>query len=206
MARRHDDQPIQRRRPTRQPKFRILAICEGEKTEPLYLKDLKNHARNPLIHIEALGAAGDPITVVETAIKRRRAARDEAKRLRDENLLWDQVWAVFDVDDHPRLDDALKLAAAGDIQLAVSNPCFELWGLLHFADQRGHIDRKKLRAALRLHLPRYDKELPFGKMHPGYDDAVRRARELDQQAERAGRPGRNPTTGVHLLTEIIRTR
>lgn len=204
MGRRHDDRSIRRRGPSRQPKFRILAVCEGEKTEPLYLKEFRNHVRNPLVHIEPLGVAGDPSTVVETAIKRRRQAADEAKRLRDENLLWDQVWAVFDVDDHARLDDARALAVANDIQLAISNPCFELWALLHFVDQRGHVDRKKLRTALQHHLPRYDKELPFAKVHPGYDEAVRRARELDREAERAGRPGRNPTTGVHLLTEIIR--
>jgi hypothetical protein len=50
------------------------------------------------------------------------------------------------------------------------------------------------------------KELVFARLHPGYDDAVRRARELDKAAERAEQPRCNPTTGVHLLTEIIRTR
>jgi hypothetical protein len=43
-------------------------------------------------------------------------------------------------------------------------------------------------------------------IHAGYDDAVRRAKQLDNLAEHADRPGRNPTTDVYVLTEIIRTQ
>jgi len=206
MARRYDDRSIQRRDPSRQPKIRILVVCEGKKTEPIYLRQFQHHVRNPRVHVEPLGPAGVPVTVVQTAIDLRKQAADEARRQRDENLLWDQVWAVFDMDDHPNVADARQLASAHGIRLAVSNPCFELWALLHFSDQRAYIERGKLRAALQQHMPGYDKELPFAKVHTGYREAVHRARELDHAATRAGRPGRNPTTGVHLLTEIIRTQ
>ena len=206
MPRRDDDRSIQRRKPWRQPKVRILVVCEGKKTEPLYLRQLQHHVRNPRVHVEPVGPAGVPLTVVQTAIEQRRKAEDDAQRQRDENLLWDQVWAVFDIDDHPNVAEARQLARAHDIQLAVSNPCFELWALLHFVDQRAHIERGPLRSLLQDHLPGYDKELVFARLHPGYDEAVRRARELDHAAERAEQPGCNPTTGVHLLTEIIRTR
>jgi hypothetical protein len=205
MARRHDDRPIKRRGPSRQPKFRILVVCEGKKTEPGYLRQFQHHVRNPRLHIEALGPAGVPLTVVETAIEQRALADEEARRQRDVNLCWDQVWAVFDMDDHPNVAVARQLAAQNDIALAVSNPCFELWAFLHFADQRSHIDRVKLRAALQKHHPGYDKELSFAKVHAGYDEAVERARHLDDDATRAGREGRNPTTGVYRLTEAIRT-
>lgn len=206
MGRRHDDLSIQRRRPSRQPKIRILVVCEGKKTEPLYLRQLQHHLRNPRVHVEPVGPAGVPLTVVQTAIEERRKAETKARSEHDENHLWDEVWAVFDVDDHPNVAEAKQLATANGIYLAVSNPCFELWALLHFADQRAHIERGKLRAMLQQHLPGYDKELVFVKLHPGYDEAVQRARELDDAADRAGRLGRNPTTGVHRLTEIIRTR
>jgi hypothetical protein len=205
MARRHDDRPIKRRGASRQPKFRILVVCEGKKTEPGYLKQFQHHVRNPRVHIEALGPAGVPLTVVQTAIEQRARADDEARRQRDVNLRWDQVWAVFDMDDHPNVAAAKQLALQQGIALAVSNPCFELWAFLHFADQQSHIHRVKLRAALQKHLPGYDKELAFAKMHTGYDDAAGRARALDDHATRADRAGRNPTTGVYLLTEAIRT-
>lgn len=206
MARRHDDRPIKRRGPSRQPKIRILVVCEGKKTEPGYLKQFQHHVRNPRVHIESLGPAGVPISVVERAISERTLAEAEARRQRDENLRWDQVWAVFDIDDHPNVTAAKQLAIDNGIALAVSNPCFELWPLLHFADQRAHIERAKLRSQLQKHLPEYDKDLEFAKVHPGYEDAVRRARELDDAATRADRIGRNPTTGIYSLTEIIRFR
>lgn len=206
MARRHDDRPIKRRGPSRQPKIRILVVCEGKKTEPGYLKQFQHHVRNPRVHIESLGPAGVPVSVVERAMTERRLADEEARRQRDENLRWDQIWAVFDIDDHPSVAAAKQLAVDNDVALAVSNPCFELWPLLHFSDQRAHIARDKLRSLLLKHLPGYDKELEFAKVHPGYDEAVRRARQLDEDAERADRIGRNPTTGVYLLTEVIRTR
>jgi len=206
MARRHDDPSIKRRGASRQPKYRILVVCEGKKTEPRYLQQLQHHVRNPRVHIESLGPAVVPLSVVETAIAERRLADEEARRQRDENLRWDQVWAVFDIDDHPNVAAAKQLALANDILLAVSNPCFELWAFLHFAEQQGHIERGKLRAALQEHLPGYDKELPFARMHAGHGDAVRRATALDDAATRADRAGRNPTTGVYLLTEAIRLR
>jgi hypothetical protein len=113
---------------------------------------------------------------------------------------------VFDIDDHPNVTTAKQLAIDNDVALAVSNPCFELWALLHFSDQRAHIERDKLQSQLQRHLPGYDKELELAKLHPGYDEAVRRARQLDDDAVRADRIGRNPTTGVYVLTEVIRTR
>lgn len=41
-------------------------------------------------------------------------------------------------------------------------------------------------------------------MKPGYAKAVARARSLQQRAEATGEPNRNPSTGVYLLTELIR--
>ena len=204
--RRDDDRSIGRRRPSLQPKHRSLVVCEGRETEPGYLRALQREARNPRVRLEIAGETGVPRTVVEAAIQLRREADEEAKRQRDENLRYDEVWGVFDVDDHPHLDRAKSLAQREGIDLAVSNPCFELWALLHFEDQRAHIDRKKLRTKLQRHQPSYDKSLHFTGMHPGYDEALRRAQALDAEAERHGAPGRNPTTGVHRLTESIRRR
>lgn len=146
-----------------------------------------------------------PRTVVEVAIRLKDEADQEARRQRDENLRWDEVWGVFDVDAHPKLGEAKQLAKDHFINLAISNPCFELWALLHFQDQRAHIERQKVRAALQRHMPGYDKTLDFPRMHPTYDDARRRAVQLTLEAERHDASERNPTTGVPRLTELIRT-
>jgi|ERR1700722_20391802 len=203
--RRDDDRPINRRRATRDPKHRLLVVSEGAVTEPGYIAKFQHEVRNSRVHVEVAGQHGVPVTLVEIAVRLREAARVEAKRQRDENLLWDEVWAVFDVDSHPNLDAARKMAMDNSILLAISNPNFELWALLHFQDQRAHIERDKVRSALQGHMPGYDKELDFRRLHPTYADAVKRAQELDVEAERYEDPGRNPTTGVFRLTESIRT-
>jgi hypothetical protein len=61
-----------------------------------------------------------------------------------------------------------------------------------------------VRSALKKHLPGYDKELDFAKVHPGYDDARGRAEALERAAEKQGEPLRNPSTSVYRLTERIR--
>ena len=203
--RRHDHRPIGRQSPSRQPKLRILVVCEGRLTERSYLKAFQHAVRNPRVHLQVAAETGVPLTVVEIAIRLRNEAEQEAKRQRDENLRWDSVWGVFDIDEHPHVDQARQLARANSISLAVSNPCFELWALLHFQDQRGHIERHVARSALQQYLPGYDKSLDFAQMHPSYANAVRRAGDLEREAERHSNVGRSPTTDVHHLTEQIRT-
>jgi hypothetical protein len=204
--RRHDDRPIGRRAPTRAPKVRILILCEGQETEHRYFEAFNREVRNPRVVVKVANQRGDPLFVVKLAVRLRDKATEQAKRERDENLRWDEVWAVFDVDEHMKLEEAKKLARECSISLAVSNPCFELWALLHFQDQRAHVERRKVAAALKRHMPGYDKVLDFAKMHPGYERALQRAVDLSREADRAGDPDRNPTTGVPRLTELIRTR
>jgi hypothetical protein len=111
---------------------------------------------------------------------------------------------VFDVDGHPNLPAAIEQANANGIKLAISNPCFELWALLHFRDQRGHIERQHVRAACRNHIPNLTKLLPFGLLFEKYEEAVARARALAKWQFEQGNSGSNPSTSVFLLTERIR--
>lgn len=202
--RRRDERSIRRRGPTREPKRRILIVCEGEETERGYFKAFQHEVRNPRVHVAVARETGAPATVVQIAMRLKREAEDEARAQRDENLRWDEVWGVFDVDEHPNLEATQNLARENGISVAISNPCFELWALLHFQDQSAHIERGKAQAGLRRHLPAYEKALNFAKLHPGYSEAMRRAQALDREAAQYGLPGRNPTTGVYRLTESIR--
>ncbi len=206
MVSRRKDVELQRRPPKRPPKHRILVVCEGEVTEPSYLKAFQHEVRNQLVHVEPLGPAGAPLSVVKKAIELRDKADQEAKAERDENLKWDEVWAVHDCDDHPNLLRAHELAKKQSIQLAYSNPSFELWALLHFEELHAETHRRDVRAALKKHLTGYDKKLDFKKVHPTYEEAKTRAEALDKEAEQSGKPGRNPTTGVFRLTERIKRK
>jgi hypothetical protein len=113
------------------------------------------------------------------------------------------VWCAFDVDDHPNMAEAKQQALANGLHLAISNPCFELWVLLHFQDQRSHQGRAWIQTACRRHLPDFVKEVPYDQINPRYNDALDRASALANWQGQQGRPDGNPSTGVHNLTERI---
>jgi hypothetical protein len=96
----------------------------------------------------------------------------------------------------------VSLANRQDVNLAVSNPCFELWLLLHHADCRSHCaGYADVVARLRKHVPAYDKtDLRFADYVAGVYDAVKRARELDPTGVDHAR---NPSTGVWRLVSTI---
>ena len=84
------------------------------------------------------------MTVVDRAVEKKRDEAKEARRGRGRAS--DEYWCVIDVDQHPKLGPAVEKAIANDIGVAVSNPCVELWFILHFQDQAAEIDRKRAQA------------------------------------------------------------
>lgn len=194
---------LRRRSPFIEPRPRILAVCEGSMTEPTYLRDFAEKEQNSLVDVEAVGGKGDPLQVVEAALELRASAEAAAER-EGPTARYDAVWAVFDRDDHDRYERACTVAEREGVNTALSNPCFELWFLLHFRHQGGHITCKNVLRTLREELPHYDKNPEFEKIHPGYEEAVQRARRILRNRARAGRPRGNPSTTVHKLTEEVR--
>ena len=201
MLRKRDN--LQRRRAFAEPRPRVLVCCEGKVTEPSYFNGLKQRGHNGLLHVEVQPVGMTPKPLVDYAVDLKEEAETKARREKDDNLKYDEVWCVFDVDAHERLPDAKQKANANQIRLAISNPCFELWLLLHFQHQRAHIERDRAQSACRDRMPGYDKEVPFDRVFPHYQSAVQRAVELDHWQETRGCAGENPSTGVHRLTERI---
>jgi hypothetical protein len=172
----------------------VLIVCEGERTEPQYLDGFRRACRNPRVNIKTVSKRTPPDGLVQ-----------EAVRLRDQAGLdaYDSVWCVFDVDDHPGVESAGEKAGAAGVELAISNPCFELWLLLHFQDAPGMQGRRRIQAMLRKHVPSYDKAVDYATYASGHPHADGRAERLSRSAERAAEPGRNPSTGVYRLTRMI---
>lgn len=192
-----------RRRPARiEPRRRVLIVCEGEKTEPGYLRSLRITEKIQLADIEVVEAAGVPRTIVERAVRMKRDA-DRLARRGDSTLKYDEVWCVFDVDAHPGLTEALQQSRDNGIQVALSNPCFELWILLHFQEQTAWLDRRSAQSSCRKHLPKFRKEITYAELKERYDDALQRAQRLEERQRRNGQPDANPVTWVHLLTERL---
>lgn len=175
-------------------------------TEPEYFQYIKRALRDSLLVVEVSRERGEPLRVVEAAVKAKARADLEARRRKDENLRFDEVWCVVDVDEHARLVDALHLADRNRVRVAVSNPCFELWVLLHFADQRGFVTVQDACARLRTHLNGYEKHIDCALLVGKYADALRRAQDLAVMHENNGSPvGANPSTDVWRLTEALLT-
>lgn len=149
---------------------RILIVTEGSKTEPRYFKEIQAahglHSANVQVQPGQLGTA--PIQVVQYA-QQLFEKGDLHKRIAPR--IFDQVYAVFDRDDHASYHDALKLAASLDGKLKNDNnqlisfkaiasvPSFELWLLLHFEDIQAPIHRDNVLQRLRKpgNLPGYEK-------------------------------------------------
>lgn len=90
----------------------------------------------------------------------------------------------------------------------MSNPCFELWLVLHVEDQRAHIHRHAVqRRCSDLHLTD-GKRLAVGgipQLRDGCYAAKRRAQALDRMHEEGGSPkGSNPSSGVWRLVDRLR--
>jgi hypothetical protein len=83
------------------------------------------------LRVEPRREGAVPLTLISMAADARGKAIDEEAEI-------DEFWCVFDVEwpiNHPNLHDALDRARRNDIQLAISNPCFELWLILEMQDQ-----------------------------------------------------------------------
>lgn len=196
--------PLSRRPALLDPRPRVLVVCEGRVTEPQYFDAFRKEEENQLVEVLIDSEGGAPKTLVERAAIRKKSSEEEARRARDENLKYDEVWCVFDIDEHPKIPDARQQARDNAINLAISNPCFELWLLLHFREQHAHVERKPITKLLRNHIPDYRKRVPFETLRDGYSEAVLRAQQLDKHHIDVGNEGDNPSTNVYLLTERIR--
>jgi len=190
---------LRRRKPFRDPKKRFLVVCEGEVTEKSYLEGMRITERL-LVDIKYIGNM-KPKQAVDRAVAEKEES--ERKAVKDPYERFDGVWCVFDVDEHPWIPAAKAKAAISGLQLAVSNPCFELWIYLHFAEQSAHIHRHKVQSLCRKFLSNFDKRVDYVHLAPLRQSAINRARKLDHWQRGRGEEGANPSTGVYKLVEAI---
>lgn len=191
MARRVERAREPRRRgPFREPRSRVLVLCCGEVTEPEYFNGLKQNVRNPSVTVKVqVGKSADPASLVAEA--RRRLERDD----------FDEIWCVADVDRFEIGTAVRNVRSLDSLQLALSNPCFELWLLLHFEDwRRSEPECGNLVDRLRQHVADYDKHVDFTRYSAGVDSALDRARRLINSDD----PVPNPSTDVWRLVDAIR--
>lgn len=184
---------LERKTGLRAARLRLLVVCGAEVTEHAYVQGLKNAARNPAVSVKVVKYPKAPSQVVAHAAKLLAAASDE----------YDEAWCVLDVDEFTDLDQALREAERHDIGVALSNPCFEVWLLLHYTDHRKHAGSyDQLVPILNKHTPGgYSKTgLVFRHYEDGWREAVRRARKLAPEGKEREV---NPSTGMWKLALAI---
>jgi hypothetical protein len=185
------------------PKKRILVFTEGAATEPIYLTHLHRlHRERISVVIDA--RHGSPLTLVGSAVAERKHLQREERRGRGAG--YDEYWCVFDVDEHPGLDAALELAGNNGVSVALSNPCIELWFVLHSVDQTAHVHRHEAQAMNR-RLHGFDKRPTASALEhfaANFAEAKRRANALDEMHRRnQSRERSNPSTSMPPLVDVI---
>lgn len=201
---------IGRRRARIEPKRRFILFCEGKNTEPKYFSALKQLLINALISVETKPAVGVPLTIAKAAVQfaQEEGLSGRSRRRRSSFEEKDEVWAVFDRDDHPDYCEAVNLCEMHRIGVARSNPCFELWLILHEINFDRPDDRHAVQKELVRLRPEYDRKK---SKIPDYNDMVPRVVEAEERAElllsrrkEEGTPYGCPSTTVGKLTKTIR--
>jgi hypothetical protein len=195
--------PPRRPQPRSPSRLELLVFTEGERTEPLYFTHWHRLYRQR-VHITIDEYHATPRELVAAAVSRKREEEREERRKR--GRAHDQVWCVFDVDEHPFLAEAKQTAADNGVHTAVSNPCVELWFLLHFEEQTAEIHRDDAQRRAYAHL-QCGKRLSSAALEMlvrSVDAAMDRAAHLDRRHEGVSPPGSNPSSGMPALIGAIR--
>ena len=185
----------------RPPKYHFLIVTNGEVTERKYFRDYGNDLskKGAVVWIEEPSFQnGNPSAVVKKAKELSTSSR---------YCFCEEIWAVFDKDDFPDFKDAVSSGQSGKIKIGYSNPCFELWLLLHFQDVSSDMTTKTVIDKVESHFKKsgskYEKNgkiFDFVTTKGSEKEACRRAENLEKTFE----PWKNPpSTSIHKLIEQI---
>lgn len=165
-----------------------LIICEGE-TEVCYINLLKTWYKSPVRIISHIEGTKITPSLVEKRTKELKISQ------------WDKVhtFLMYDMDVEV-INEKLQRCKA---EMLLSNPCFELWLLLHAKDQKTSIDTDAVIKELMKSAPvwkNYSKsaftDTQKSFLNNNTDVAVARAKKLDKF--------QNPSTGIYKLIEMLK--
>jgi hypothetical protein len=179
---------------------RFLIVCEGKQTEPNYFAGFQNELRTKaFLKIEPAGMVS--LSLVK-----------KAKKLKDEDGEYDEVWCVFDRDfksennNQQNFNEAIELAKRNNINLAVSNDAFELWFLLHYEYYSSQTHRTNLytmlceKTRLGTRYKKNSKDM-YNKLKDKQNEAIKNAKTLWSDCD--GDYNINPSTTVFQPVEKL---
>lgn len=170
----------------KQMKPNFFVFCEG-KTEIAYIKFLRSLYRVP-------------IQVIPKKVKSNISKDDIENSKRDYvTTNQDKTFLMFDLDVAGVLEHLQKIP---DAELLVSNPCVELWFLLHYQEQKSKLTSKKCIQKLQRFTKDYKKgvlsEEEKNVLAVNRDVAIKRAKLLEEYD--------NPSTTIYRLLELLKDK
>ena len=180
----------------------IRVLAEGEVTEREYINILEQTYRNVRIELYR----GDTGLSAVTLVQRAREYKQRNKRNQD----FDEIWIIFDVDDlaDSTINQVIQEARDSGIKTAISNPCLELWLVLHYKDQNRYIERREVQKEARKlgimdgkHIVPAAGQILIQKYHK----AKTRAKWLEDKHKQDGsKQWENPSSQVWKFVESLR--
>lgn len=196
----------------------VVVASEGKDTERIYFKALAKEYANPRVHVHVLERSEDE--------KNNSSPEHVLKQLNDYKTQYaleadDELWLVVDKDswtDGMLFRVAAVCAKDAAMNMALSNPCFELWLLLHLEDATSLTpeeykmwleNRRKsknadpyLKVRLRQKLGSYhESSYDAPALVVNVETAIERARRLDKGPD--DRWPQTLGTRVYLLAESV---
>ena len=168
----------------KQMKPNFFVFCEGE-TEIAYVKFLRSLYRAPIQVIPKKGKSN--------------ISEDFIVKSKNEYVQTDQdkVFLMYDLDVDGMLEQLQKISNA---ELLVSNPCVELWFLLHYQEQKAEIASEKCVQKYQKVSKGYKKGILSEEEKEGFtknrESAIDRAKKLAAF--------QNPSTTVFKLLEELK--
>lgn len=197
---------------TREIAVRFLIISEDTKSSTGYFKALIKEVQVACSGSEVVGIAKD--SVVQGCGMSTTRLLEEAKSIRSRRQIpFDRCWLVFDKDDFPDFNKAIREATDAGFDVAWSNESFELWYLLHFRYQNTAIARDKCTTALETEIQKRKPDFKYGKgsspmhsilaEHGNQEQAIKNAEKLRNTYQDTDYSGHNPCTHVDRLIKEI---
>lgn len=193
----------QRGRNERSTKRFILIGTEGKnKTEIGYFNQFNRIQKNFRVHFSS-GNSTDSMGIVEDIKRTRAKLKFHAG---------DLAFAVFDADlwgtRGKQIQQAINYAEKQEIKVILSNPCFEVWFVLHFEDGRAPYDSSdKVIDKLKQYVPDYEKSRDmFEVLQGNMEKAISRAEQLRRYHEdndTVKLSEQNPMTDVDRLVKLL---
>jgi len=190
------------RRTRRKRRFKrlVLVATEGERTEPIYFDGVRKLlGRNAEAVIQVLPARRGRSAPGDVLKRLKRAARDKGARKGD------VCWVVLDRNSWTKreLREVAKECARLGYGFGISNPCFELWLVLHLPEEKSPLRKKDCDAELVRQLGNFDKrDYDADALLENIDDAIERAERLENNSK-AIVPSAPGTRLYTLVKEIL---